>query len=154
MPKIQKMSYTEFKDVYSKVPKLSIEVIILKENKILLTRRAIPPGLGQWHTPGGTVLKNEKLNQTVQRVAKEELGLSVNVEKFLGIIEYNTYINKYEQGISLVFLVTPKNKKEIFLDGQSDKYDYFGEVPKNTIRKQRDFCVDVLKMKMSKKNIK
>lgn len=146
------MPYAEFKDIYSKVTKLSVEVIILKEDKILLTRRAIPPGIGQWHTPGGTVLKGEKLNQTVQRVAKEELGLSVGIGKYVGIIEYNTYINKYDQGISLVFLVTPKNNKEIILDGQSDKYDYFGEVPKNTIQKQRDFCEDVLKMKISKKN--
>jgi len=148
------MSYTEFKDVYSKVPKLSVDAVILKENKILLTKRAIQPSIGEWHIPGGTVLKGEKLSQTVQRVVKEELGISVSVVKLLGTIEYITYINKYEQGIGIVFLVTPKSKKEIILDGQSDKYEYFSEVPKNTIRKQRDFCVDFLKMKMSNKNIK
>ncbi len=153
MSKIQKMPYAEFKDIYSKVPKLSVEVIVFKEGKILLTRRAITPGIGEWHTPGGTVLKGEKLNQTVKRVAKEELGLSVDIVKFLGIIEYDKFINKYEQGISLAFLVSPKDKGKITLDRQSDKYEYFQELPKNTIRKQRDFCVEVLSMKVSEKKV-
>jgi ADP-ribose pyrophosphatase YjhB (NUDIX family) len=147
------MPYAEFKDIYSKVPKLSVEVIVFKEGKILLTRRAITPGIGEWHTPGGTVLKGEKLNQTVKRVAKEELGLSVDIVKFLGIIEYDKFINKYEQGISLAFLVSPKDKGKITLDRQSDKYEYFQELPKNTIRKQRDFCVEVLSMKVSEKKV-
>ncbi len=145
------MPFAEFKKVYTKVPKLSVEVIILEGDKILLTRRAIAPAIGLWHTPGGTVLKGEKIQDTAKRVAKEEIGLTIDVIKLLGYIEYSNYENEYEKGVALALLVAPKGNKKIVLDAQSDKYDYFSELPKNTLRVQRDFFEQNLGLKVSVK---
>jgi ADP-ribose pyrophosphatase YjhB (NUDIX family) len=150
--KIQKIPFPEFKKIYSRVPRLCVEVVLMSENKILMTKRSIAPAVGQWHTPGGTVLKGESLEMTVKRVAKEELGVSVKVLKFLGVIEYKSFVNHYSQDISLPFLVETKNKKDFKLDGHADKCDFFEEIPMNTIREQKEFYSKNLRIRLSKKN--
>ena len=150
--KIQRIPFTEFKKIYSRVPRLCVEVVLVSENKILLTKRSIPPAIGQWHTPGGTVLKGETLEMTVKRVAKEELGVSVKVVKFLGVIEYKSFINHYSQDISLPFLVETKSKKTIKLDGHADKYDFFKEIPRNTIKELKDYYLKNLGIRSSRKD--
>lgn len=124
----------------------------MNKNKILMTRRSIAPAIGQWHTPGGTVLKGETLEMTVKRVAKEELGVSVKVVKFLGVIEYKSFINHYSQDISLPFLVETRDKRNFKLDGHADKYNFFKEIPRNTIKEQKDCYFKNLGIKSSGKN--
>lgn len=58
--------------------------IIVKDQKVLLTRRA--PGeklAGKWEFPGGKVEENESLQECVVRELNEELSLSVKAEKIL-----------------------------------------------------------------------
>jgi len=56
------LSQKEFDDIYSKVPRLTVEVIVKnRAGGILLTKRAIEPCKGQWHLPGGTVRFGESL---------------------------------------------------------------------------------------------
>lgn len=148
--KVKKIPFKEFKKIYSRVPRLCVEVVLLRGKSLLMIRRSIPPAVGQWHTPGGTVLKGEDLKQTVERVAKEELGLSVQVTKFIGVIEYKSYINHYSQDISLAFLVKSKNNKKIKLDEHADKFGFFPELPKDTIPDQKDFYAKNLGLKISK----
>lgn len=150
--KIQKIPFPEFKKIYSRVPRLCVEVVLMRNNKILLTKRNIAPAIGQWHTPGGTVLKGEDLEMTVKRVAQEELGIPVRVLKFLGVIEYKSFINHYSQDISLPFLVSTNSKKPFNLDGHADKCDFFTEIPKNTIKEQKEFYSKNLGIKTSKEN--
>ena len=141
--KAKKIPFKEFKKIYSRVPRLTVEVVLLKGKSLLLIRRSIAPDAGKWHTPGGTVLKGEDLHQAVQRVAQEELAINVNVVKFLGIIEYKSFINHYSQDISLAYLVKPKSGKmgnlKIDLDGHADKYEFFSKIPDNTILDQKRF---------------
>jgi colanic acid biosynthesis protein WcaH len=150
--KVKRISLSKFKEIYRQVPRLCVEVVLLKSRSLLLTQRAISPAVGQWHTPGGTVLKGEDLKQAVQRVAKEELGLSVEVGECIGVIEYKSYFDHYSQDISLAFLVKIKNTKKIKLDRQADKFAFFSELPKNMIKDQKDFYSKILKLRMSKNN--
>ncbi len=153
MHKIKKIPFKEFKKIYSTVPRLCVEVVVLKNNELLLIRRTIEPAVGQWHTPGGTVLKGEDLNSAVKRVALEELGLKVRPIKNLGIIEYKSYVNHYSQDISVVFLVEVKKYTKISLDGHADKFGFFLEIPKNTIVDQKNFYKVVLNKRVSKKKL-
>jgi len=68
---VRKLPLKEFKTIYSKVPRLCVDLVIRNKQGTLLTKRDIPPDLGWWHFPGGTVLIGETLENTVQRVAKE-----------------------------------------------------------------------------------
>lgn len=46
----------EYDSIYSRVPRLCVEVVIsTRAQGVLLTRRDIPPNIGAWHIPGGTV---------------------------------------------------------------------------------------------------
>ena len=43
----------KYDEIYSKVPRICVEVVIRNEKGILLTKRAIPSSEGKWHFPGG-----------------------------------------------------------------------------------------------------
>lgn len=136
----KKLPYTVFKEIYSKVPRLCVDLIIKNEKGILLTKRDIEPFKGYWHFPGGTILFGENIEDTINRVAEEETGLTTKIEKLLGVIEFA----KYKQSglpmhaISLAYLLIPTGGT---LKGsyQSKDQKYFKEIPAKTIRKQADF---------------
>src|SRR5947209_6405839 len=87
----------DFDAIYSRVPRLSVEVVITSpERGVLLLLRNIPPNVGAWHIPGGTVLFGEPAVETVKRVARDELGADVTVGELLGYIEYPSH---YENGL-------------------------------------------------------
>ena len=145
--KVKRIPFEEFKQIYSRVPRLCVEVVLLKGKSLLLIRRTIEPAVGQWHTPGGTVLKGENLERAVKRVAFEELGIQVQIVDFLGVIEYISYKNHYSQDISLAFTVKTKSKGNFKLDGHADKYDFFSKLPPNTILDQKKFYAKKLGLK-------
>ncbi len=87
----------EYDAIYRRVPRLSVEVVITTpERGVLLTRRDIPPNIGAWHIPGGTVLFAEPVVAAVARVARDELAIEVEVGELLGYIEYPSH---YENGL-------------------------------------------------------
>jgi ADP-ribose pyrophosphatase YjhB (NUDIX family) len=53
----------------------------------VLSKRNIEPEKGKWHFPGGTILLDEKLSNTINHIAKEETGLKLEVIKILDTIE-------------------------------------------------------------------
>lgn len=64
-------------------------IILRNDNKVLFVQRSetkkILPNI--WAFPSGTVEKGEQIKETVIREAKEELGVSVNIERTLTAIE-------------------------------------------------------------------
>ena len=99
----------EFDAIFSRVPRLCVEVVIrAPERGVLLMLRDIPPNVGAWHIPGGTVMFGERLTDAVQRVARDELGLEVTVGDLLGYIEYPShYENGLDSPVGLAFASTP-----------------------------------------------
>lgn len=84
----QPFTAEEFKDIYSRVPRLTVEVVVQNEKGVLLTLRKLPSWHNMWHFPGGTVYLKEPLEEAVRRIAREELGVEVEPERLLGYIEY------------------------------------------------------------------
>ena len=75
---------------YMPIP--SVDLLVVTDGGLLLGKRENEPARGEWFVPGGTVVKNERLTDAVHRVAAEELGTDVTIEKRLGTYEhfYNT----------------------------------------------------------------
>ena len=88
----------EYEAIYAKVPRLTVEVVIVSSDGVLLALRQKGPCVGLWHIPGGTVRFGEPLTDAVQRVAEEELGAEVAVDGLLGYIEYPSHL---ERGLDL-----------------------------------------------------
>ena len=135
--KPHKLPYEEFKRIYSKVPRLCVDLIIKSNEGILLTKREIPPYKGYWHLPGGTVLYGERLTETINRVAKEETGLDIVVEKALGTIEF-PITSKNMHTISMGFLLKILGGK-ISGCSQAKEIKFFKILPRKIITEHEEF---------------
>lgn len=133
--------YQVYKQIYSRVPRLCVELVIKNNEGVLLTFRNIAPYKDFWHLPGGTVLLDETLEHVIKRVALEELGVGVQQIKFLGYIDFiRSKEEKIGRTISMAFLVKI-NHDNIKLDFQSSQYGFFQKFPENTIKEHKEFLL-------------
>lgn len=83
------LTQEEFTSIYSKVPRLTAEIIAKNgAGAVYLTKRAIEPCKGLWHLPGGTVRFAEPMVVAVKRIAQRELNIIVTDTTVVGYIEY------------------------------------------------------------------
>lgn len=78
----------EWETIVSNVPIVSVDLVVLTPNGVVLGRRVNEPAKNRWFVPGGRVEKGEHLEDAVHRVAREELGAQVEIEKRLGVYEH------------------------------------------------------------------
>ncbi|RQG96038.1 GDP-mannose mannosyl hydrolase [Natrarchaeobius chitinivorans] len=78
----------EWEVIVDNMPIVSVDLIVKYEGGVLLGLRENEPAKGEWFVPGGTVLKNERLTEAVQRVAETELGCEVAIQEELGVFEH------------------------------------------------------------------
>ena len=135
----------EYDAVYSRVPRLCVEVILATPQRgVVLALRDIPPNEGAWHIPGGTVLFGETLAGAVARVARYELGLEVEVGRLLGTIEYPShYLNGLDSPVGLAYATTAIGG-EPALDTLPDGCRWFTELPAGLYAEQREFLANSL----------
>jgi ADP-ribose pyrophosphatase YjhB (NUDIX family) len=129
----------EFLAIYRRVPRLCVEVVLAEPVRgVLLKLRDIPPNVGAWHIPGGTVLFGEPLIEAVRRVARDELGLEVEVGELLGYIEYPShYENGLDSPVGLAFLAGVAGDQDF---GElPDGCRWFNELPEGLYAEQREF---------------
>jgi colanic acid biosynthesis protein WcaH len=78
-----------FKTVVSSTPLISIDLLVKKDNKILLGKRINKPAQGYLFSIGGRVYKNETINGAIMRIAKNELNISLKLTpRFIGVFEH------------------------------------------------------------------
>ena len=68
-----------------KRPSITVDAVILKENKIVLIKRRNAPFKEYYALPGGFVDYGEKVEDAVIREVKEETGLKTKIEKLVGV---------------------------------------------------------------------
>ena len=135
----KKLPLKKFLEIYSKVPKLCVDLIIKTKKGIILSKRDINPNKGKWHLPGGTVLFGEKLTDTIRRVAKEETSLNLHVQETLGIMEFLPP-SVHAHTISIVYLCKPKSGK-LRGSNQGKEIKFHSKIPKNTIAEHKQFLI-------------
>ncbi len=72
---------------YPDRPIVAVGAFIVKDGKVLLTRRAQEPRRGLWTVPGGVVELGETLKEAVAREVREETGLEVEVDDVVTVID-------------------------------------------------------------------
>ena len=89
-------------------PKLAVASIIVKNHAILLIKRSVEPQIGEWAFPSGYVNRYETPEDALKREVKEETGLDVDINKFIGL-----YSKKGNPVVLVVYSVYVGNKKAI-----------------------------------------
>jgi len=78
-----------FKTVINSTPLISIDLLVKKDNKILLGKRINKPAQNYLFSIGGRVYKNETNNGVMMRIAKNELNIELkSTPRFLGVFEH------------------------------------------------------------------
>ncbi len=92
---------------YSVIPTFDL-VIEVPDKGVLVVRRKIAPYAGKWALPGLRMYKNEGIDDTISRIAEQEAGIAVEVDKkrFIG-----QYVGKFKtehnrQDLSTGYVVT------------------------------------------------
>jgi colanic acid biosynthesis protein WcaH len=78
-----------FKIVVDSAPLVSIDILLKKDNKVLLGRRANKPAQDYFFSTGGRINKNETIDNAMARIALNELNVDLkSVPKFIGVFEH------------------------------------------------------------------
>ena len=84
-------------------PQLCVGAVAVENRRLLLIRRGQDPGRGLWSVPGGRVEAGETLAEAIVREVREEAGLDVVCDRFLGWVEH---IDNTSHFVILDFVVT------------------------------------------------
>ncbi len=121
---------TIFKDIIEYTPLVSLDLVVKSKGRVLLGKRVNKPAKGYWFTIGGRIYKNEKITDTIQRIAREELGIELSTAaEFVGVFEH-LYDDGIYEGVSthyvnLVYEVEIDDLPTLPKD-QHDAYQWFG----------------------------
>lgn len=72
---------------YPDRPFVGVGIVVIKEGRILLVKRAFDPGAGKWSIPGGLVEPGETLSAAGARECEEETGLKVQVLELINAFD-------------------------------------------------------------------
>ena len=68
-------------------PQIAVGAIIVRDDALLMVKRAHDPGRGLWSIPGGRLEHGEYITDALTREVKEETGVDVAVGDMVGILE-------------------------------------------------------------------
>jgi len=71
--------------VYFQDPKVAVIGFVVRDERLLLIRRAVDPAKGKWALPGGYMDAGEMPDRALKREMWEEVGLDIDVERLLEI---------------------------------------------------------------------
>ena len=116
-----------FGDCLAHLPQVCVEVVVSHDDGVVLARRTNEPAAGEWFWPGGRLYKGEQLTAAAERIASEELDISVSVERRLGVHAHfwetaSVVGADSRHTVNVVFLVTPDGDLNITLDSQHDEW--------------------------------
>ncbi len=66
-------------------PKVGVGVLVVRDHKILLVRRAVQPEIGKWSLPAGFLDRGEDPREVAIRETREETGLSVRIHSLVDV---------------------------------------------------------------------
>ena len=137
------LSKKEFENIYTRVPRLNVEIAVKTEKGIVLILRKSNGWENMWHIPGGTVYLGERLEETAVRIGEEELGVAVEVKRLLGYIHYPNIVRDGGLGwpVGILFLCeTTDELPEVNEEGE--KVSVFDKLPENIIGDQIQILVE------------
>ncbi len=69
---------------------VAVSVAVNKEDKILVVKRNLKPGINKWSLPGGFIESGEEPGSACLRELKEETGLKGEIIRLIGVYTYRS----------------------------------------------------------------
>lgn len=101
------------------MPNLAVNVAVISEGKILLTKRA---DFETWVLPSGGVEEGESLAQAAIRETKEETGLDVELTRLVGVY---SRLGDWSPGYMVVFAARPVGGELQCQEGETIEVEWF-----------------------------
>ncbi|MFT4957315.1 MAG: 8-oxo-dGTP diphosphatase [Halobacteriales archaeon] len=89
---------------------LAADGVVFIEDQVVLLERTHPPDEGHWVLPGGMVERGETAAEACVREVREEVGLDVTVERFVGL--YDDPGRDERGNVSAAYLCVPVGEEE------------------------------------------
>ena len=89
------LSVSDFSQVVSNTPLISIDLCLLRGKEILLGKRKNPPARDYFFVPGGRILKSESQKLAFERILKNELGMVLKKNHYKNIKNLGIYEHFY-----------------------------------------------------------
>ncbi len=133
--------YDEYVAIYSRVPRLTVEILSQTKDGVLLVERATQPGIGNWHLPGGAILFNESIEEALVRIADRELGQKITIQELVGINQWVNTESVLGHDVSLVYRCQLEDD-QITLDDGGRSWKRFETLPEPTFPEYKKFFAD------------
>lgn len=132
---------SEYEAIYARVPRLTVELVAVRDGAVLLSLREDGACRGLWHLPGGTVRFGEPLPDAVARVARDELAVGGRAGELLGYIEYPSHLALgLDWPVGIAFRVGI-DRDEDPAAGRSQSVRWWSQLPAEMHEEQRRFLV-------------
>jgi len=130
----------EYQEIFRKVPRLTVMIVVRSELGVLLARRAGGACAGLWNLPGGTVRFAEPLSEAIHRVALDEVGADVVIDELLGYVEYPSHLRQgIDWPVGIVFRTHLDARERRMLPTAPDRLEWFAELPHEMHEEDRSF---------------
>ena len=112
------------KNQKKRYPRVTVDAIIMEDEKILLVQRGNPPFKDHWALPGGFIELAERVEDAVIREIKEETNLDIRIDKL-----FNVYSkpDRDPRGhiITIAYICSRKNTEQQAIGGDDAKKAHF-----------------------------
>ncbi len=119
--------------------------------RLLLTKRAAEPGIGNWCLPGGFIEMGEDPLDTVVRETEEETGLKVKPGEIIGA---HSKINGYHGDVIIIGFNAEVTGGELQAGDDAEEVEYFNlnELPPIAFKSHRKFIEKKFGIKIPPRN--
>lgn len=127
---------------------VSVDAVILQNEKVLLVKRGVEPNKGFWATPGGYVEWDESTEDAAKREVKEETGLNVQSLQLVGV--YSSPDRHPKQVINVLYLAGVEQGEPIPGD-DAEAVEWFGidDLPEQMALDHKQNIIDAQKISSS-----
>jgi ADP-ribose pyrophosphatase YjhB (NUDIX family) len=92
------------------------------ELSVLLLRRAVEPGFGEWDLPAGYLDPGESAEESAVRETREESGLAVELVRLVGV-----YTSRSGNAVAVIYLARPIDATPVVrIDAESSEHAWVG----------------------------
>lgn len=129
MPKI--LPHKLFLKTFRYVPRAAVDILVKNQkSEIVLTKRNIPPEKGLWHIPGSYIIKDERIMDCIERIAKDELGIKISGKgtRLLGVFE-DMVADPRGHTIDIVYEIQIKGEPHLKPTTEAQEIKFFKKLP-------------------------